>query len=159
MWEGGSHWGRLCGVSGVWRDGAVHPSAHHSLLPPPLPPSFLPPLVPLLDQARSWSWRRFLLARLSGLKDTQHGYDTNNHTDTFEKKTGSCYSCTESLPETSSYTQNHSEVLTWPCKEDAHSDSCLLPRLRILRSQPKCQSWEGLSWPLWLALFLPPVCL
>lgn len=104
----------------------------------------------LLDQARSWSWGHFLLAELLGFKDTQHVCDTNNHTDTFEKKTRACYSCTESLPETSCCPQNHSEVLTLPYKGTARSDSCLSPRLHILRSQPECQRWERLFWPLWL---------
>lgn len=43
MWDGGSHWGQVCGVLGAWRGGTVHPSAHHSLLPPLLPPSFCIP--------------------------------------------------------------------------------------------------------------------
>lgn len=55
-------------------------------------------------------------AKLLALKDTQHDYIINNHTGTFEKKTWSCYSYTENLPETSCRTWDNSEVRTSLCR-------------------------------------------
>lgn len=52
---------------------------------------------------RSWVWKletllcSYLRARLLESKDTQREYNINNHTDIFEKKIRSSYSCTETF--------------------------------------------------------------
>lgn len=129
-------------------------------LPPLPPPSCSTLAAPGRTARNSWDrgsvWKletllcSYLRARLLELKDTQHEYNINNHTDIFDKKIRSCYSCTETFQRL--FVALGTILKSLPCLAKAVQALALasLPGFISSGHSSSVKVEGGPHWPTWL---------